>query len=288
MPSLSPRALAVLALCAGMAACGPKYGANAGQLKINQVDEEPPAWKSESGRHATWREMAHWYIDNGLAEQALAMVQQLREAGVETVDLRIIQAKALNAQGVGAEAKTILQDIIDRYPREAEAYEALGVVNADLGDVPGAVEALERAVALEPADAAARNNLGFLLFATGRCDDAVAHLEDVVSRDSTNTKYRNNLAYALVCAGERERALSLFLSTSRKADAHYQMGIAYERADDTPDAMVQYQAAVDADPEHTRAAEALARLQTTPAPTDTNPDASAQPPAPNLDAGDAP
>ena len=122
------------------------------------------------------------------------------------------------------------------------------------------IEAFAAAVKLDDGDAATQNNLGFLLLSGGRCAEALPHLERAVQVDPSTTRYRNNLAFALVCEGEAQRALQLFRSTGTEAQARYNMGVAYERVDKIPSAILQYQAALAADPEHAGATEALTRL----------------------------
>lgn len=232
--------------------------------------EETPAWKTEEGRKGLWRDLAAWYIDNDMPGQALDMVRRLHEADVHEPQLDLIQGRALSAQGMTEEARHILEDVRDKLRRDPRPYRALGVVYADAGETDRAIDALQKAVELGDDDEpATRNNLGFLLMASGRCAEAIPHLEAVLALDGTNVRYRNNLAFSLVCTGEHQRALTLFRSTGDEADARYNMGVAYERLDKLPSAILQYQHALESDPEHDRAREAFARLE----PLDLLPDA---------------
>ncbi|MCB9680270.1 MAG: tetratricopeptide repeat protein [Alphaproteobacteria bacterium] len=242
-------------LCAALlTACAPKP-------RGPEVATEAPAWKTEEGRKEVWKELARWYIDNKMPQEALDMVQRLRDAGEENTELQVIQARALSAQNVPEEAEHLLLDVVASNPKNAEAVEALGVVQADLGKLDEALASFQRALKLSPDDAGIRNNLAFLYFVTGRCDDAVSQFEEVVELDATNARYRNNLAFALVCAGDQQRALQLFRSTGEESMARYNMGVAFERQEKWPSAALQYQEALTADPDNATAAEALARVQ---------------------------
>ena len=75
------------------------------------------------------------------------------------------------------------------------------------------------------------------------------HLQKAVEADPSSRKYRNNLGFALICAGDVKRALQLFRSTSSEADARYNVGVAYERLDKLPSAILQYEAALENKPE---------------------------------------
>lgn len=223
--------------------------------------EDAPSYTTESGRRSLWRELAAWYVDNHMPDQALQMVQRVRESGETDDELWLIQAKALMAQGTTDEARLILESLSDRRPKDPRPLATLGIAYSDLGDYDRATEVLERAVALDEDDVATRNNLGFLLLGQGRCEDAVPHFEAAVTLDASSARYRNNLGFALVCIGEPQRALKLFRSTMPEADARFNVGIAYERLDKLAPAVLQYRQALVADPDHERTLEAVARIR---------------------------
>lgn len=246
-------------LLLGLAACTPDPARLRSQAN---VVEEMPAWRTEEGRKAIWHDVARWAIDNGLPDEALAMVARLHEAGEHSPELDVIQARALHAQGLPSEARAKLDQVVKAAPRSADAWRALGVVLADLKDTQGAVDALRRALKLDADDTATRNNLGFLLLALDQCPEAVEHLTRCVSEDGTSARYRNNLAFALVCAGDTGRALDLFRSTGTEVDARYNLGLAHERMGRIPDALIEYEQALALDPDYPPAKDALARLET--------------------------
>jgi Flp pilus assembly protein TadD len=222
--------------------------------------EDAPSYTTEEGRRAVWRDLAKWYIDNHMPEQALDMVKRVRETGADDDELVLSQAKALLAQGMTEESRNILEGLHRRRPRDASVLGTLGIVYSDLGLYEQAAEVLTTAAAVAPDDPAIRNNLGFILLGLGRCQDAQEHLEAVLALDATNARYRNNLAFALVCVGEHQRALKLFRSSLPEAEARFNMGLAYERLDSVPAAILQYREVLVIAPDHAGAKEALARL----------------------------
>jgi len=226
-----------------------------------QVSTDPiPKWKTETGRHAVWRDLAQWYIENGMAPAALEMVGRLQTEGVSDPELTLIQGQALMHTGMSEEALHVLETAAHELPRDPRPHQSLGIVYTDLGNVPHAKRAFHTALRLNPDDVATQNNLGFVLLSEGECNEAVKHLEAVMAIDATQARYRNNLAFALVCDGQPKRALTLFRSTGNEADARYNMGLAYERVDNLPSALVQYQHALSADPEHERSNDAMNRI----------------------------
>lgn len=244
------------------------------------AESKPKPLKGEelAERVSLWQDLAEWYIENHLEEQALEMVTRLREAGQETPELDLIQARALAAQGMPEEARAMLEALVRKLPRDSRPWKVLGVVYADLGEYELAVTTLQRAIELDPESAASHNNLGFLLFGIGRCDEATPVLERATQLDPTNGRYRNNLAFSLVCTGDAQRALKLFRSTGTEAEARYNLGLAYERLEKFPSAILQYQESLKASPEYAEAQAALDRL----APLGLVPDEAAPPADPQI------
>lgn len=234
--------------------------AAAGPKNPPPAPEPTPAWRTDEGKRDAWRDLARWYVDNDMPDLALKMVAQLNSVGESNAELRLIQGQALLAQGVPDEARPVLEGVVKELPKDPRPYRELGVLYADRGETAMALSMLERAVALDSRDASSRNNLGFLLLAEERCAESVTQLEYAVELDPSSTRYRNNLAFALVCAGDGPRALQLFRSTGTEVEARYNMGVAYERVDKIPSAVLQYQHAVSLDPEHAEAVSALTRL----------------------------
>lgn len=231
-----------------------------GATQVDAFADDRPRAKAEPEKVELWRDMAQWYIDNHMTDQALEMVARLRQAGELSPELDLIQARAFVAQGMPEEARHMLEQLTGRMPKDARPLQSLGVVYADLGEYELAISALQRALEMEPSHAPTQNNLGFLLLGLDRCEEAATALERAVELDATNGRYRNNLAFSLVCLGDPQRALKLFRSTGTEADARYNLGSAYERLGKYPSAILQFQEALDAAPTHARAKEAMDRL----------------------------
>lgn len=244
-----------------LSACAPKAGGPADNTNSRLVEPgEEPKWRTPSGRQEAWRDLAHWYVDNGLAQDALAMLDRLKSDGIEDVELDVIRARALGLQGLPSESERMLVTIVEAHPKDADAWKALGVAKVDTGDADGALRAFKRALDLDPDDAPVWNNYGFVLLSLRRCGEAVDALQRAVEGSSSDPRYRTNLSYALVCDGQPQRALDLLRSVLPEAEARYNLGVAYENLDKYPSAVLQYEQALDVDPDHQLATEALARV----------------------------
>jgi protein O-mannosyl-transferase len=75
----------------------------------------------------------------------------------------------------------------------ADAYNSLGVILAQRGDVKGAAEEFERAVQIQPALVSAQQNLAVALMREGRTDDAVTQLKLAVSATRGDASLRKML-----------------------------------------------------------------------------------------------
>lgn len=211
-------------------------------------------------------------LEGGDNLRALHILKQMRDEGVDRPDLDLYQGIALRQQGMMDSAESMLLKALDNMPRSARVHRALCVLQADTGRPDDALASCRRAIELDPRDAAAWNNLGFLLLRDDP-EEAREALETAVEVDPTIARYRNNLAYAQVVGGDHREALRTFLTTGTPADAHYNVGVAFENTGDASRALSYYRRALTYDSDHYAAAEAVQRLQ---------PDPSA--PAPELPA----
>lgn len=228
-----------------------------------------PAWAREAAapdlsqpteRAEAQLDVLEGLLRSNMVTDALAVAAQLRASGMHDPRLDLLQARAMHAQGMNAQALDMLTKLTRRTPRSAAAWSELGLVRADQDDTEGAVAALERARRLAPTDAGVLNNLGYLTMAAGRSARAVELFEAALVQDPSSVRTRNNLGFALARLERDTAALEAFRSAGAESDARYNLGVACELRGDTASALNQYQAALSAAPDHPAAAAALARL----------------------------
>lgn len=227
----------------------------------------PPPWEERGGRDQTRLLLAGALVDAGAPEGALQVLGALRAEGVEGVEIDLVQARALRAAGLVDDAAALLERVVDRQPRNGEAWRELGVLRMDAGAVEAAVTAFEAATAADPRSAAAWNNLGFARLSAGDAPGAVEALRTALQRDPSDRRTRNNLGFALVAAGQTVEALRAFSAAGDPASAQYNFGVALELRGDLAAAREAYAASLRlrADP---RVSAALARL---PVPSEATP-----------------
>jgi len=140
------------------------------------------------------------------------------------------------------------------------AYDALDAKRAGAaaygqGDMAGALEDYEAAVAASPDDPEARNNLGQLLVRNGRAKDAIPQFDAAIAIDGRKWSYRFNRAraYGLLnlwkeAAAEYRVAADLFPDDHATA---YNLGLALMRLPDYQAAAMALEHAVAMAPEET-------------------------------------
>ena len=90
-------------------------------------------------------------------------------------------------------AREHLEAAVALQPRLVKAHYNLGSAHLAAGDEAAAEAAFGRVLALAPEHSEAHNNLGVLLAGQGRLGEAVEHLKRAVAADPTNARARSNL-----------------------------------------------------------------------------------------------
>ena len=221
--------------------------------------ENAPRWMTE--KNTVRLEIIRTLLDANDAGRALELVRLMRAEGLDQPELDVLQGVALRQQGLAEDAERLLLRGMAELPRVGEVHRELCVLYAEEMRLDEAMTRCTRATELDKDDGAAWNNLGFLLLSQGDAEGAKAALQNAVDIDGTNPRYRNNLAYAQAAGGDHRAALRTFMTTGTPADAHYNVGTAFERAGDSTTALTYYRRALKYDAKHVSAEEAMKRLQ---------------------------
>lgn len=172
-----------------------------------------------------------------------------------------LRAKISGAQDQIDRSMLELKKALQLRPDYAEAWSDLGGMRRLALDRQGAVEALEKAVALNPHDAIAQYRLGQQYLQDGGAAEAIEHLKSALLGDPDDVATLYNLERALRKTGRldeakriegqitelrkrTDRASTVALSASRLNNE----GIELERSGDIWAALAKYRAALDLDP----------------------------------------
>lgn len=126
------------------------------------------------------------------------------------VEIMIDLAETFKRLGMYERAGQVYLRALDLHP-SAAIWSNLGVVRKLGGDLPGAREAFQRTIALDPRSSAARGNYGALLARMGLYSEAEKELEAARRLDPENFDAANALGVLYVRVGDEERAEEVFL-----------------------------------------------------------------------------
>src|ERR1700724_442454 len=158
------------------------------------------------------------------AKQAMKPAALVLSSGDVLADRRYERAKAYAAEGDRAAAADLLMQALERAPRFASGWFALGEIRAEAGERPGAIAAFRAALAADPSD----------------CHDAALKLARLDAGDPADAmapgyvrtlfdQYAANLDHALV-EGLGYRGPALLRAALRAAVAARQRPFRFARA----------------------------------------------------------
>lgn len=127
----------------------------------------------------------------------------------QQADLRARFAAAVRhyEAGRGREAFQLCQQVLAIDPNHADALQLSGIVALQGGNIPVAIEALQRAVARDGNVPELHNTLGEALRAAGRFDEAISHYRRAIALAPNLAEAHGNLASALDQQGKSQEAI---------------------------------------------------------------------------------
>lgn len=184
---------------------------------------------------------------------------ELKEAAAKNIDKLNVEEMlyAATLVSTNAEKAKIYQAAATKF-NDARAYNNLGVVLAQEGDLAASKKALDKAASIA-ASSEISNNLGVVALAQGNVAEAKKYLSSLNSKDANANKslvalaegnYAEatkglsgyNLAVAEVCNGNLSKAKSA-LANEKSADAEYLRAVIAMREGDTKAAMANLKSA---------------------------------------------
>jgi tetratricopeptide (TPR) repeat protein len=149
------------------------------------------------------------YARQGQRKDEEGAVTEFREALRLDQDMdsaRIAFGRVLISLQNYSDAAPVVLEYTRHRPEDAQGFYALGQAYQGLKRSDAAVDALERAVVLDPRDSAIRFDLGMLLASTGKTNAAIPQLQAAERIDPSNISPHNELAVLLERTGDREGA----------------------------------------------------------------------------------
>jgi len=106
--------------------------------------------------------------------------------------------------------ETLWTDTLAKNSKCWMAYDNLGSVLSQKGQIDAAMIQFQKALDINPSDASALNNLGLALFQKGRIDEAVSQYKMALQNDPNFDEAYNNLGNALVKKGQVDEAIAQY------------------------------------------------------------------------------
>jgi tetratricopeptide (TPR) repeat protein len=173
----------------------------------------------------------------------------------------IERAISLEQGGKADQAIAVLQTVLRRDPKSADAHNWLGVAYLQKNALAEAEREFRRAIELRPGFARAYNNLGSTLAQAGDILQGIKILEQGLRYAPDDFQLRLNLAMALRSKGDADAALERFRGLIREhgdePELQYQYGQTLRQKGDLDGAVAAFERALSLNPEHTQASYAL-------------------------------
>jgi tetratricopeptide (TPR) repeat protein len=118
------------------------------------------------------------------------------------------QARKDLAQGKAGDAKAAFEDLLKRYPNDADLHLFLGMSLLRLRDPQGAIRAIKKAIDIDPNHVEARTLLGYVeLEVRGDANAAIHEYRRVIELKTSSAEAHSNLAVALKKRGDLNEAI---------------------------------------------------------------------------------
>src|SRR6266404_4328395 len=145
-----------------------------------------------------------------LCVSASVAQQATTKQSAKTTSPLLTEAEALLREGRIADAKSRIQEELQRNPTNAEGYDLLGVASVNEKDFPGALEAFQHALKLAPNSTRTRNSIANVHVAQGKLDLAEQELRSVLRVAPANRDANYNLGLILLAQGAPAKAFPTF------------------------------------------------------------------------------
>jgi Flp pilus assembly protein TadD len=153
----------------------------------------------------------------GRGQEADAAYRRVLVADKDSVEARMgLGRLALNTNPAAAE--TFFLETLARDPRNAKAFNNLGIARDLLGRHPQAQDAYRRALGIAPSMQAATVNLALSLAMSGRADDGLKLLGGIDPAQRVSPRMRHDIAAVHAMAGDRAGAEALLSKDLSPAD----------------------------------------------------------------------
>jgi Tfp pilus assembly protein PilF len=150
------------------------------------------------------------------------------------------------------DATTLWLHVLDGNPRSLLAYNSLGLIDKDRGDIDRAVMWFNKGLEVDPRDVEILNNLGIIMAERNQMDAAFEYFNAARKAKPNYPETYNNIATVYAMQGQEDKALQYYERTltfsPRFAPALYNLGHIYRNRKQTSEAIRYLERAIDSNP----------------------------------------
>jgi len=203
-------------------------------------------------------------LETGGPGRAEALCRSVLEKEPDHVQAKLNLAVAEIAQCRIESGEALLGEVLKRSPDSPAALVVLGRVYAAKRLLPESIRSLEKALAVNPRSFEARKQLGETCFRAGKLPEAAAAYEQVLQLRPHAIGARKRLGEIYFSLGNYDYSLIHYQYVANAqpntAENHYRLGTAFRQLGRETDAIRSWQRALEIDPEHAGARDALREL----------------------------
>lgn len=182
------------------------------------------------------------------------------------LDLRLKEVLHYQRRGKNWEAMELLKELAAAYLDDAYIHKLLGNTYFHMGLLDWAIEAYQKALAIDKNYVDAHYDLGVAYYHRARVHDAIAEYQTVLKLDPDYhaAHYRIGLCYHH--AGQLNAAIHHLLEstvvTPEYVMAHYHLGVIYFKQGELQKARLSFERVLEEDPHDTSSAKYLNQIET--------------------------
>ena len=216
---------------------------------VQRSEKQPASPVTASGKVAG---------DKGAASRSAAARQATDQ---EPVALALLRGRNFERSGDYEKARQLYDELASKHPGSPQIAHRLGVVADFQRRHAEAEHYFHAALEAEPRNAEVLADLGYCYFLQGQLSKAESALLKATLLEPSNKRYRNNLGLVLGHMGRHDEALAHFKLANSEADACYNLAFIFAAQERVDEAKKCFQMALNADPTHDAAREALASFE---------------------------
>jgi choline-sulfatase len=191
-------------------------------------------------------------LSNGRPADAVTSLAALSASHPQALVITTTYARTLSELGRHREALAIYLDAVRTWPDDTMIFHDLAVAAQRAGRRDEAIRAEQASLTLDPRNAAAHNGLGLLLIENNHVDEAMQAFERAVALDGSSVEYLTNLANAKRALGDRVGAEATYRAAVALdplwANALNGLGVLLVESERALEAVPYLERAVGADP----------------------------------------